>query len=67
MYLNDVQDDLQMSILDKERIDFISQYRDCFLDSLPGELPPERPEDHQIDIVPGSSPPNKPPYRVSAA
>ncbi|MCO5548469.1 hypothetical protein L7F22_001927 [Adiantum nelumboides] len=30
-------------------------------------LPPERPEDHAIDLVPGSSPPNRPPYRVSAA
>ncbi|MCO5547062.1 hypothetical protein L7F22_000503 [Adiantum nelumboides] len=35
----------------------------CVLD----ELPPERPEDHRIDVVPSSSPPNRPPYRVNAA
>ena len=67
VYLNEVQDDVQISVLDKERTDFLSQFRDCFSDSLPGGLPPERPEDHQIHIVPGSSPPNKLPYRVSAA
>ncbi|MCO5612108.1 hypothetical protein L7F22_066370 [Adiantum nelumboides] len=33
--------------------------------SLPDRLPPERPEDHRIDLIPGSSPPNQPPYRVS--
>ena len=34
---------------------------------MPAELPPERPEDHAIDLVPGSTPPNRPPYRVSTA
>ncbi|MCO5594607.1 hypothetical protein L7F22_048640 [Adiantum nelumboides] len=29
--------------------------------------PPERPEDHAVDLVSGSSPPNRPPYKVSAA
>ncbi|MCO5571109.1 hypothetical protein L7F22_024841 [Adiantum nelumboides] len=36
-------------------------------EDLPGQLPPERPEDHNIDLIPGSAAPNKPPYRVSAA
>ncbi|MCO5567448.1 hypothetical protein L7F22_021139 [Adiantum nelumboides] len=43
----------------------IMPLQDC--DVLLDELPPERPEDHRIDVVPGSSPPNRPPYRVSAA
>ncbi|MCO5588816.1 hypothetical protein L7F22_042776 [Adiantum nelumboides] len=32
--------------------------------TLPDELPPERPEDHRIDLIPGSSTPNQPPYWV---
>ncbi|MCO5610776.1 hypothetical protein L7F22_065017 [Adiantum nelumboides] len=32
-----------------------------------GEIPPERPEDHSIDLVPVSSPPNRLPYRIIAA
>ncbi|MCO5589422.1 hypothetical protein L7F22_043389 [Adiantum nelumboides] len=40
----------------------LSQYSDWFYDSLPSQLPPERPEDHAIDSVPSSSPPNRPPY-----
>ncbi|MCO5585859.1 hypothetical protein L7F22_039792 [Adiantum nelumboides] len=34
---------------------------------IPGQLPPERPADHSIDLIPGSAAPNKPLYRVSAA
>ncbi|MCO5578967.1 hypothetical protein L7F22_032818 [Adiantum nelumboides] len=30
--------------------------------NLLDELPPERPEDHRIDVVLGFSPPNRPPY-----
>ncbi|MCO5591278.1 hypothetical protein L7F22_045259 [Adiantum nelumboides] len=60
-------DESNLSVLDKERSMFLQQYSDCFFDSLPSQLPPERPEDHAIDLVPGSSPPNRPPYRVSAA
>ncbi|MCO5550838.1 hypothetical protein L7F22_004331 [Adiantum nelumboides] len=33
--------------------------------SLTDRLPPERPEDHRIDLIPSSSPPNQPPYKVS--
>ncbi|MCO5587796.1 hypothetical protein L7F22_041748 [Adiantum nelumboides] len=40
---------------------------DVLLEALPGQLPPERSEDHNIDLIPGSVAPNKPPYRVSAA
>ncbi|MCO5547675.1 hypothetical protein L7F22_001126 [Adiantum nelumboides] len=54
-------------MLDKERSMFLQQFSDCFSDSLPSQLLPERIEDHAIDLVPGSSPPNRPPYRVSAA
>ncbi|MCO5593498.1 hypothetical protein L7F22_047512 [Adiantum nelumboides] len=36
-------------------------------EALSGQLPPERPEDHNIDLIPGSAAPNKPPYRVRAA
>ena len=39
----------------------------AFLIRYHHNLPPERPEDHAIDLVPGCSPPNRPPYRVSAA
>ena len=47
---------------------FLDKYDDCFIDSIPGELPPSRGEDdHKIELIPGSSPPNKPPYRVSLA
>ncbi|MCO5589307.1 hypothetical protein L7F22_043273 [Adiantum nelumboides] len=56
-----------LSVLDKERSMFLQQYSDCFSDSLPSQLLPERPEDHAIDMVPGNSPPNRPAYRVSAA
>ncbi|MCO5559649.1 hypothetical protein L7F22_013250 [Adiantum nelumboides] len=60
-------DESNLSVLDKERSMFLQQYSDCFSDSLPSQLPPERPEDHAIDLVPGSNPPNRPPYRVRAA
>ena len=52
--------------LDEHRMAFWNKFNDCFSDSLPGELPPERPEDHAIDLIPGVSPPNRPLYRVSA-
>ena len=44
---------------------FLEKYEDCFTDELPDKLPPERLEDHRIELIPGSSPPNQPPYRVS--
>ena len=50
-----------LSMLDKDRSEFLSQFSDCFFDSLPSELPPERFEDHAIDLIPGTSPPNRPP------
>ncbi|MCO5557024.1 hypothetical protein L7F22_010579 [Adiantum nelumboides] len=56
-------DESNLSVLDKERSMFLQQYSDCFSDSLPSQLPPERPEDHAIDLVLGSSPPNRPPYK----
>ena len=62
-----MSDQNSLSVLDRERHEFINNFADCFSDSLPGELPPKRPEDHTIDLVPGSSPPNQPPYRVSGS
>ncbi|MCO5606060.1 hypothetical protein L7F22_060247 [Adiantum nelumboides] len=56
-----------LSSLDVSRRAFLDEYADCFLEALPGQLSPERPEDHSIDLIPGSAAPNKPPYRVSAA
>ncbi|MCO5560648.1 hypothetical protein L7F22_014265 [Adiantum nelumboides] len=56
-----------LSSLDVSRCAFLDEYADCFSEALPGQLPPERPEDHNIDLIPGSAAPNKPPYRVSAA
>ncbi|MCO5564784.1 hypothetical protein L7F22_018452 [Adiantum nelumboides] len=56
-----------LSSLDVSRRAFLDEYADCFSEALPGQLPPERPEDHNIDLIPGSAAPNKPPYRVSAA
>ena len=48
--------------------EFLNQYKDCFVSSIPNELPPTRGEhNHRIDLVFGSSPPNRPPYRVSHA
>ncbi|MCO5560165.1 hypothetical protein L7F22_013772 [Adiantum nelumboides] len=41
------------------------QCNDRFTESLHDRLPPERPEDHKIDLIPGSSPPNQLPYRAS--
>ena len=47
---------------------FLDEYDDCFIDSIPGELPPSRGEDdHKIELIIGSSSPNKPPYRISLA
>ncbi|MCO5566284.1 hypothetical protein L7F22_019960 [Adiantum nelumboides] len=54
------------SFLDVSRRAFLDEYADCFSEALPGQLPPERPEDHNIDLIPNSAAPNKPPYRVSA-
>ncbi|MCO5600679.1 hypothetical protein L7F22_054794 [Adiantum nelumboides] len=59
-------DESNLSVLDTEKSMFLQQYSDRFSDSLPSQLPPERPEDHAIDLVAGSSPPNRPPYRVVA-
>ncbi|MCO5566369.1 hypothetical protein L7F22_020046 [Adiantum nelumboides] len=56
-----------LSSLDVPRRAFLDEYADYFLEALPGQLPPERLEDHNIDLIPGSVAPNKPPYRVSAA
>ncbi|MCO5593068.1 hypothetical protein L7F22_047074 [Adiantum nelumboides] len=60
-------DESNLFVLDKEMSMLLQQYSECFSDSLPSQLPLERPEDHVIDLVSGSSPPNRPPYRVSAA
>ena len=56
-----------LSKVDKDRIEFLLQYKDCFSKSLPRELALVRPKVHGIDIILGSSPPNKAPYRVSRA
>ncbi|MCO5584797.1 hypothetical protein L7F22_038729 [Adiantum nelumboides] len=56
-----------LSSFDVSRRAFLDEYADCFSEAFPGQLPPERPEDHSIDLIPGSAAPNKPPYRVSAA
>ncbi|MCO5564362.1 hypothetical protein L7F22_018022 [Adiantum nelumboides] len=56
-----------LSSLDVSRRDILDEYADCFLEALSGQLPPERPQDHSIDLIPGSAAPNKPPYKVSAA
>ncbi|MCO5591229.1 hypothetical protein L7F22_045210 [Adiantum nelumboides] len=56
-----------LSSLDVSRRAFFNEYADCFSEALPGQLPPERPKDHSIDLIPSSAAPNKPPYRVNAA
>ncbi|MCO5613283.1 hypothetical protein L7F22_067559 [Adiantum nelumboides] len=63
----DKTDSSNLSSLDVSRCVFLDEYVDCFSEALPGQLPPERPEDHSIDLIPGSAAPNKPPYRVNAA
>ena len=62
LYINDMKDNLDAE--NQEQIKLLKKYKDCFLEDLPYQLPPERPEDHQIDIIPGSSSPNIAPYRV---
>ena len=52
---------------ENQKLRFLEQFQDCFFDALLGELPPERPEDHGIDLIPSSEPPNRPPYRVRVA
>ncbi|MCO5547753.1 hypothetical protein L7F22_001204 [Adiantum nelumboides] len=59
------KESMSLSNEDNERTEFLEKYNDCFSESLPDRLPPERPEDHRIDLIPGSSPPNQPPYRMS--
>ncbi|MCO5563533.1 hypothetical protein L7F22_017177 [Adiantum nelumboides] len=56
-----------LSSLDVSQRAFLDEYADCFSEALPGQSPPERSEDHSIDLIPGSAAPNKPPYRVNAA
>ncbi|MCO5588403.1 hypothetical protein L7F22_042359 [Adiantum nelumboides] len=56
-----------LSSLDVSRRAFLHEYVDCFSEALPGQAPPERSEDHSIDLIPSNAAPNKPPYRVSAA
>ncbi|MCO5548113.1 hypothetical protein L7F22_001571 [Adiantum nelumboides] len=45
---------------DKDWATIFNGFSDCFSDSFPDELTPERPEDHSLDPVPGSSLPNRP-------
>ena len=54
------------NVQNESNFQFLNKFKDCFSDALLEQLPPERPEDHMIDLVPGSEPPNRPPYRVSA-
>ncbi|MCO5609370.1 hypothetical protein L7F22_063596 [Adiantum nelumboides] len=56
-----------LSSLVVSRRAFLDEYVDCFSEALPGQLPPESPKDHNIDLIPRSAAPNKPLYRVSAA
>ena len=47
---------------------FLDEYTDCFIDSIPRDLPLSRREDdHKIELITGSSSPNKLPYRISLA
>ena len=47
---------------------YLKQYKDCFSDELPSELPLVQGEDdHRIKLMPGSAPPNRSPYCVSCA
>ncbi|MCO5569674.1 hypothetical protein L7F22_023390 [Adiantum nelumboides] len=57
------KESMSLSNEDNERTEFLEKYNNCFSESLPDRLPPERPKDHRIDLIPGSSPPNQPPYR----
>ena len=52
---------------ENQKIQFLDQFKNCFFDALPGELPHKRLKDHVIDLVPDNEPPNPPPYRVSVA
>ncbi|MCO5607713.1 hypothetical protein L7F22_061912 [Adiantum nelumboides] len=63
----DETESCNLSSLDVSRRAFLDEYADCFSEALPGQLPPENPEDHNIYLILGSAVPNPPPYRVSAA
>ena len=41
---------------------FLEKYKSIFIDDLPTTLPPNRPEDHKIDLILGTAPPIKAPY-----
>jgi hypothetical protein len=43
----------------------MQNYEDVFPNELPGDLPPLRDIQHQIDLVPGSSLPNRAAYRMT--
>ena len=64
---NTVDSEVVINIVENQKLQFLNQFKDCFSDALLGQLPPERPEDHAIELMPGSEPPNRRPYRVSAA
>ncbi|GJP59393.1 hypothetical protein CLOP_g11714 [Closterium sp. NIES-67] len=43
----------------------IRQYSDIFPDDLPAGLPPERPQDHKIDLEPGAQPTVRTQWRLT--
>ena len=45
--------------------DFCEEYQDIFIDDLPPELPPSRPEDLEINLEENAIPPIKRLYRLS--
>ncbi|MCO5546846.1 hypothetical protein L7F22_000283 [Adiantum nelumboides] len=52
----------------KEHMKFLNDYKECFSETIPMEMPPSRgKDDHKIDLMPRTTPPNRPPYRVSYA
>ncbi|XP_076930028.1 uncharacterized protein LOC143594650 [Bidens hawaiensis] len=46
-----------------EEVPVVSEFKDVFLDELPG-IPPDRKGEFKIDLVPGTSPIVKSPYRL---
>ena len=59
VFIRDTMTDMSadFNVQDENNFQFLNKFKDCFSEALPDQLPPERPEDHMIDLMSGSEPP----------